>query len=331
MARGAVLVTGGAGYIGAHTSKALSEAGYLPVAYDNLSTGHREFVQWGPLVEGDIRDPARVADAISRFAVVAVLHFAAFALVGESVTAPDKYYDNNVVGTLGLLDGMRKSGCLTLVFSSTCAVYGVPDSSPIAETARPDPINPYGTSKLMVERILADFSTAFGLKSTVLRYFNAAGADPVAALGEWRDPETHIVPRAMMTLLGHFREFQVHGLNFPTPDGTAVRDYIHVTDLARAHVMAVEQLLAGNDGGTYNLGTGFGHSVREVVSAIEREAGQRLPLVEGPRRPGDPAVLVADARCAKDRLGFVPLHSDLATIIRSSWAWHRRIHARSAV
>jgi UDP-arabinose 4-epimerase len=324
----AVLVAGGAGYVGAHTCKSLARAGFLPVVLDNLSTGHRDFVRWGPLVQADLHDTSTITDTIRRHDCVAVLHFAAFALVGESVTEPSKYYDNNVVGTLSLLAGMRAAGCDALVFSSTCAVYGQPAQVPIVEDTRPDPINPYGASKLMVERILSDFRPAYGLRSIALRYFNACGADPDNEIGELRDPETHLIPRAMMALQGHVADFAVFGSDFDTPDGTAIRDYVHVADLADAHVAALRHLLSGAPGGVFNLGTGRGHSVREVLDAIEREAGERLPDVTGPRRAGDPAVLVADPVRARNELGFDPMLSDLATFVRTSWAWHRRMHPR---
>ena len=324
----AVLVAGGAGYVGAHTCKSLARAGFLPVVLDNLSTGHREFVRWGPLVQADLHDTSTITDTIRRHDCVAVLHFAAFALVGESVTEPAKYYDNNVTGTLSLLAGMRAAGCDALVFSSTCAVYGQPAQVPIVEDTRPDPINPYGATKLMVERILSDFRPAYGLRSIALRYFNACGADPDSEIGELRDPETHLIPRAMMALQGHIDDFAVFGSDFDTPDGTAIRDYVHVADLADAHVAALRHLLSGAPGGVFNLGTGRGHSVREVLDAIEREAGERLPDVTGPRRAGDPAVLVADPVRARSELGFDPMLSDLATIVRTSWAWHRRMHPR---
>ena len=324
----AVLVAGGAGYVGAHTCKSLARAGFLPVVLDNLSTGHREFVRWGPLVQADLHDTATITETIRRHDCVAVLHFAAFALVGESVTEPAKYYDNNVAGTLSLLAGMRAAGCDALVFSSTCAIYGQPAQVPIVEDTRPDPINPYGASKLMVERILSDFRPAYGLRSIALRYFNACGADPDNEIGELRDPETHLIPRAMMALQGHVADFAVFGSDFDTPDGTPIRDYVHVADLADAHVAALRLLLSGAPGGVFNLGTGHGHSVREVLDAIEHEAGERLPDVTGPRRAGDPAVLVADPVRARNELGFDPSLSDLATIVRTSWAWHRRMHPK---
>jgi UDP-arabinose 4-epimerase len=323
-----VLVAGGAGYVGAHTCKSLARAGFLPVVLDNLSTGHREFVRWGPLVKADLRDTATVADTIRRHACVAVLHFAAFAYVGESVSDPAKYYDNNVAGTISLLAGMRTAGCDALVFSSTCAVYGQPVQVPIVEVTQPDPINPYGASKLMVERILTDFRLAYGLRSVALRYFNACGADPDTEIGELRDPETHLIPRAMMALQGYIDDFAVFGTDFDTPDGTAIRDYVHVADLADAHVTALEQLLGGSVGGVFNLGTGRGYSVKEVLQAIEHEAGESLPGVTGPRRVGDPAILIADPTRARRDLGFNPVRSDLDIIVRTAWAWHRRTHPR---
>lgn len=324
----AVLVAGGAGFVGAHTCKCLARAGYLPVVLDNLSTGHRDFVRWGPLVQADLRDTAKIAETIRQHACLAVMHFAAFAFVGESVSEPAKYYDNNVAGTLSLLTGMRMAECNALVFSSTCAVYGQPAQVPIVEETPRDPINPYGSSKLMVERILSDFRSAYGLRSTALRYFNACGADPDTEIGELRDPETHLIPRAMMTLQGHIDNFAVFGTDFDTPDGTAIRDYVHVSDLADAHVTALEQLLSGSPGGVFNLGTGRGYSVKEVLQAIEKVAGQRLPPATGPRRSGDPPILVADPTRARQVLGFDPVRSDLATIVQTAWAWHRRAHPR---
>jgi UDP-glucose-4-epimerase GalE len=324
----AVLVAGGAGFVGAHTCKSLARAGYLPIVLDNLSTGHREFVRWGPLVQADLRDTPTVIDTIRQHACVAVLHFAAFAYVGESVSDPAKYYDNNVAGTLSLLAGMRTAGCDALVFSSTCAVYGQPEQLPIVEETPPNPINPYGASKLMVERILSDFRPAYGLRSIALRYFNACGADPENEIGELRDPETHLIPRAMMALQGYIDDFEVFGTDFDTPDGTAIRDYVHVTDLADAHVTALEQLLGGSSGGVFNLGSGRGYSVKEVLHAIECETGERLLGVMGPRRSGDPAVLVADSTRARRELGFDPVHSDISTIVQTAWAWHRRAHPR---
>jgi UDP-arabinose 4-epimerase len=323
-----ILVAGGAGYIGSHTCKALRRSGFVPVVFDNLTTGHREFVKWGLFVQGDIRDKSALAEVIRTHKIDAVLHFAACAYVGESVIEPEKYYDNNVAGTLSLLAAMRMAGCSKIVFSSTCAVYGQHDGAPIAETARLSPVNPYGASKLMAETMLSDFSAAYGLRYTALRYFNAAGADPDGELGELRDPETHLIPRAIMALQGHIHDFAVYGNDYDTPDGTAIRDYIHVADLAEAHVAALRRLLAEGGNGAFNLGTGAGYSVREVLNAITAKAGSELPLVKGARRPGDPAVLVADASLARQELGFTPAQSDLDTIIATAWKWHAKAHPR---
>jgi UDP-glucose-4-epimerase GalE len=278
-----------------------------------------------------MRDVGAVSATIREYGCEAVLHFAACAYVGESVVEPAKYYDNNVVGTLALLKEMRAAGCGALVFSSTCAVYGQPDAVPISEQTRLDPINPYGASKLMSERMISDFGAAYGLRSVSLRYFNACGADIEGEIGEMRDPETHLIPRAMMALLGYIRDFAVFGSDFDTPDGTAIRDYIHVADLANAHVTALSRLLGGVVSKVVNLGTGEGYSVAEVLHAIEHEAGERLPQVTGPRRPGDPAVLIAAAGRARDELGFRPVHSSLEVIVRTAWDWHRRAHPKRDV
>ena len=324
-----ILVTGGAGYVGAHTCKALRRSGYTPVVFDNLSTGHRNFVRWGPLVQGDIRDHAAVLDAINYCKPKAVLHFAASACVGESVSDPRKYYDNNLAGSLSLLRAMLDADCRKLVFSSTCAVYGEPTELPIGETSPLNPVNPYGASKLMVERILADYARAYAFQSIALRYFNASGADPDGELGELRDPETKLIPRAMMAIQGHITDFAVFGTDYDTPDGTPIRDYIHVSDLADAHVLALRRLMAGGPGGAFNLGTGRGYSVKEVLDAIATETGVGLNATEAPRRQGDPAVLVADARRASTELGFAPSLSDLKSVVQTSWAWHKQAHPPS--
>lgn len=321
-----ILVTGGAGYIGSHTCKALSAAGFTPVAYDNLSLGHEEFVKFGPLVVGDTRDPAQVGAAIKAHDAKAVIHFAALSSVGESVAEPAKYYGNNVGGLLGLLEGMRLADCDTIVFSSTAAVYGEAKVSPILETAPTVPVNAYGRSKLMCEHILNDCRTAYGLKAIALRYFNASGADPETEIGEFRDAETHLIPRAMMALQGYIDDFQVFGSDFPTPDGTAIRDYIHVCDLADAHVLALKRLLDGGSGGSFNLGTGQGYSVGEVLAEVARETGRPMDTPKGARRPGDPIQLVADASSARETLGFDPTRSELKTIVETAWAWHQRAH-----
>ncbi|MGY8679141.1 UDP-glucose 4-epimerase GalE [Bradyrhizobium sp. UFLA05-153] len=323
--RPTVLVTGGAGYIGSHACRALAAAGYQPLVYDNLATGHRSFVA-GSLVTGDLLDEATLARVFTDHEVRAVIHFAAASLVGESVADPQKYYINNVQGTLSLLKAMRNAGCHRIVFSSTGAVYGNADSKALPESFACAPINPYGASKWMIERMLADYRAAYGFGAFCLRYFNASGADLAGGIGELRDNETHLIPRAMMALQGHVGDFAVFGDDYDTPDGTAIRDYIHVTDLAAAHVAALKLLLEGHAGGSFNLGTGTGFSVREILSAIKQETGREVPHVIKPRRPGDPTYLVADPSAARKVLNFVPSHSDLPTIIRTAWAWHQTAH-----
>lgn len=320
-----ILVTGGAGYIGSHACRALEAAGYQPLVYDNLSTGHRSFVA-GPLVVGDLLDKDTLSRAFAQHRIEAVMHFAAASLVGESMTDPQKYYINNVNGTLALLTAMREAGCQRLVFSSTGAVYGHADSKALPETYPCAPINTYGATKWMIERMLADYRSAYGFSAFCLRYFNASGADAGGGIGELRDNETHLIPRAMMALQGHLSDFAVFGDDYDTPDGTAIRDYIHVTDLASAHVAALKLLMQGDLGGAFNLGTGQGFSVHEILKAIATETGRAVPHPVKPRRPGDPAYLVADASAARDVLKFTPAHSDLGTIIRTAWAWHQKAH-----
>lgn len=325
-----VLVIGGAGYIGAHTCKALAARGFAPVVYDNLSLGHESFVRWGPLVRGDILDTERLRATILEHDAAAVMHFAALAYVGESMSEPARYWRNNVAGTMSMLDAMRATPCRRVVFSSTCAVYGEPASVPITEATPANPINPYGRTKLVCEGMLRDYGAAYGIRSVALRYFNACGADASGEIGELRDPEPHLIPRALMAALGHVGDFRVFGGDYPTPDGTAVRDYIHVTDLAAAHVAALRRLLDGHGTDVFNLGTGTGYSVKQVLDAIARVTGQTIPPVAGDRRPGDPAILVADAARARAALGFDPVASEIGTIVRSAWAWHRRAHPRRA-
>jgi UDP-glucose 4-epimerase/UDP-arabinose 4-epimerase len=324
--KGSILVTGGAGYIGAHCSKAIAEAGYRPVCYDNLSTGHEGFVRWGPLIRGEIHDSARVASVIREHDVQAVMHFAAFSAVGESVRNPEIYYGNNVAGTLGLLRGMREAGCNRLVFSSTGAVYGNAGSKPITEESAGQTVNPYGRSKYIIEQILADYRAAYQLGSVSLRYFNACGADASGSIGELRDPETHLIPRALMALQGHVSDFAIFGTDYDTPDGTAVRDYIHVDDLAAAHIAALKLLMQGHLGDVFNVGTGIGYSVRQILDAIRVETGRAVPLTLRERRAGDPPILVADPTKAQSQLHFKAERSDLVNIIRSAWAWHQKAH-----
>ncbi|MBL0931650.1 MAG: UDP-glucose 4-epimerase GalE [Alphaproteobacteria bacterium] len=315
----AVLVVGGAGYIGSHACKALSRAGYLPVAYDDLSLGHAHAVKWGPLEVGDIADRARLDEALARHRPVAAMHFAAFAAVGESVADPEKYYRNNVAGTLTLLAALRAAAVDRFVFSSTCAVYGTPGTMPIAETTPKAPVNPYGRSKLMVEQALEDYGRAYGFSWTALRYFNAAGADPDGEIGEEHEPETHLIPRALFAAKGTLAHLDVFGDDYPTQDGTCIRDYIHVTDLADAHVAAIKRLEAGGTPGAFNLGTGQGYSVRQVIDAVECATKMKVPIRMAPRRAGDPPELVANPALARTELGFAPKLSDIDTIVATAW------------
>lgn len=316
-----VLVTGGAGYIGSHTCKALHKAGYLPISYDNLVYGHEWAVKWGPLERGEISDRERLNAVIELYRPAAVIHFAAFAYVGESVVNPGKYYRNNVADTLALVEAVRDHQIKSFVFSSTCATYGVPERLPISESAPQHPINPYGASKLMVERILADFTEAHGLRSIALRYFNAAGADPDGEIGEDHNPETHLVPLVLDAAAGRRSNITVYGTDYPTPDGTCIRDYIHVTDLAEAHVKALERLHYSNIRLAYNLGTGRGVSVRNIIDSAMKVTGRTIPVVMGERRPGDPPELVADPTFANNELGWVPIHSSIDMIVRTAWQW----------
>ncbi len=320
----ALLVTGGAGYIGAHACKALAHAGFRPVAFDNLSRGRREAVRWGPLVEGDLADRARLSAALAEHRIEAVMHFAAYAYVGESMTDPALYYRNNLGGTLSLLETMREACVGEIVFSSTCATYGIPDRVPIDEGAAQRPVNPYGETKLAIERALHWYATAYGMRSVALRYFNAAGADPDGEIGECHEPETHLIPLVLQAALGQIPQIEIYGADYPTPDGTAIRDYVHVHDLAIAHLRALERLRAGGASLAVNLGAGSGHSVREVIAAVEAVSGRKVPARAAPRRSGDPAALVADASLAAKILGWRPRHSDLDTIIRTALAWHTR-------
>ncbi|MBF9036420.1 UDP-glucose 4-epimerase GalE [Rhodobacterales bacterium HKCCE2091] len=322
--RGNVLVTGGAGYIGSHTCKALAAAGFVPVTYDNLSIGNRWAVKWGPLEIGDISDVARLAEVVRRYEPVGIIHFAALALVGESVTEPALYYRQNVGGTLAVLEAARACGLPPFVFSSTCAVYGTPPDRPIDEATPKAPINPYGASKLMVERILDDYGTGYGLRSAALRYFNAAGADPDGEIGEFRAVETHLVPNAIEALLGRKPPLKLFGGDYPTPDGTAIRDYVHVSDLALAHVRALERLLGGGERFVCNLGTGTGLSVSEVIAGIDRLSNRQVPWEGAPRRAGDPPRLVADPSLSRELLGDgLTERSDLDTILRTALDWHQ--------
>jgi len=319
---GAVLVTGGAGYIGSHVAKALAATGRRVVVIDNLSTGHRGAVRWGELVVADIHDVARVRETIRRHEVSAVMHFAASSLVGESVRDPIGYYANNVGGALALLEAMVEESVSRFVFSSTAAVFGDPVETPITESHPTRPINPYGDTKLTVERALAHFDRAYGTRSVALRYFNAAGADADGDLGEDHRPESHLIPRAVEAALGG-PVLQVFGHDYPTPDGTCLRDYVHVSDLARAHLLALERLDDQGATTAYNLGMGKPFSVQDVISSVERVSGTRVPADRAPRRPGDPAVLFASSERIRTELGWRPAFVDIDAIVESAWAWRR--------
>lgn len=319
-----ILVTGGAGYIGSHACKALAANGYVPVAYDNLEHGHEWAVKWGPLEKGDITDSERLAEVIRTHKPNGVIHFAAYAYVGESVEDPAKYYCNNVAGTLNLLETMHSHEIDRIVFSSSCATYGIPQHVPIPIDHPQDPINPYGASKLMVERILRDFDTAYGIRHVALRYFNAAGADPDAEIGEDHDPEPHLIPLIFSAALGNTSAITMFGDDYNTADGTCVRDYIHVTDLADAHVRALGMLQNTDRSESLNLGTGRGYSVKEVIEATESIIGLTVPSTLGPRRIGDPPSLVASVEKSESLMGWKPKHSDLETIILTAWHWQNK-------
>jgi len=318
-----VLVVGGAGYIGSHTCLDLANKGFKPVVYDNFSNGHREFVKWGPAEEGDIRDRARLDEVLAKHKPAAILHFAALIEVGESVKDPVSFYENNVIGTLTLLSAAQAAGVKAFVFSSTCATYGLPQSVPLDEGHRQVPINPYGRTKYIVEQALADYDQYKGLRSVILRYFNAAGADFEGRIGEWHTPETHAIPLAIDAALGRRQGFKVFGSDYDTRDGTCVRDYIHVLDLADAHVRAVEYLLNGGDSVALNLGTGTGTTVKELLGTIETVSNRPFPVEYVGRREGDSTTLVANNDKARDILGWSPQY-DLTEIIQSAWNWHAK-------
>ena len=317
-----VLVTGGAGYIGSHACKALEAAGHLPVVDDNLENGHEWAVQWGPFEKGDIRERARLDAVIARHRPDAVMHFAGYIEVADSVRDPLRFYRNNVAGSLVLLQAMHAASVAQIVFSSSCAVYGAPDMVPISEDTAFAPISPYARSKLAMEYMLEDCRTAHGLSYAALRYFNAAGADSQARIGESHSPETHALPLLIDTALGRRKHFSIFGSDYPTADGTAIRDYIHVDDLAAAHVLALEHLLAAEDSLVLNLGTGTGVSVRELIDAVERVSGREVPVVDEARRPGDPPALVADPARARETLNWRPAYSEIEAIITTAWKWH---------
>ncbi|MFN7183861.1 MAG: UDP-glucose 4-epimerase GalE [Thermomonas haemolytica] len=319
-----ILVVGGAGYIGSHMVKQLRREGFAVAVADDLSSGRREAVLGAPLHVGDIGDAGFVDRLLQEVRPAAVMHFASFIQVGESVADPAKYYRNNVAATQVLLDGMRAHSVTRFIFSSTAAIFGDPQYTPIDEAHPKAPINPYGRSKWFVEQVLEDFDRAYGLKSVCLRYFNAAGADPEGALGECHEPETHLIPLILQVASGRRPHITVYGEDYPTADGTCIRDYIHVEDLCQAHLLALRQLLAGGESARYNLGNGNGYSVREVIEAARRVTGHPIPVQVGARRAGDPPVLVADASAARRVLGWQPRHADLERILADAWAWERR-------
>ncbi|OUL25234.1 UDP-glucose 4-epimerase GalE [Nostoc sp. RF31YmG] len=324
-----ILVTGGAGYIGSHTVLALKRAGYEVVILDNLVYGHRDLVEkvlQVELIAGDTSDRALLDQLFQTRNIDAVMHFSAYAYVGESVTDPAKYYRNNVLGTLVLLEAMLAASIKKFVFSSTCATYGVPEVVPIPENHPQNPINPYGATKLMVERILSDFDVAYGLKSVRFRYFNAAGADPNGLLGEDHNPETHLIPLVLLTALGKRESISIFGTDYPTPDGTCIRDYIHVSDLADAHILGLEYLLQGGDSEVFNLGNGLGFSVKEVIAASEEVTGLTIPVQECDRRPGDPPSLIGSSEKARKILGWQPQYPGIKDIVLHAWQWHQQRH-----
>jgi UDP-arabinose 4-epimerase len=321
-----VLVTGGAGYVGSHTSKALARAGYRPIVLDNLSRGNRGAVRWGPLEEAELRDADALDWIFAAYRPAAVIHLAAFAYVGESVVKPEIYYSNNLVGMISLLEAMRRHGVGSIVFSSTCAVYGNPIRLPLTEDHPKAPVNPYGFSKLACERILADYDAAHGLRSVSLRYFNAAGADPEGEIGEAHEPETHLIPLALRAATDPDFTLSVFGTDYPTPDGTAIRDYVHVADLAQAHVLALRCLEAGGQSRALNLGTGQGFSVRQILDAVSRILRHPMKSRDAGHRAGDPPALVAESGAARNVLDWSPAHSELETIITTAAAWHQKTH-----
>jgi len=319
-----ILVTGGAGYVGSHVVRELRRAGIPCVVLDNLVRGYRALVSDADVIVGDIGDAGLVRRTIREYGVTAVMHFAAYAYVGESVTDPLKYYENNVTATVKLLRAMVDTDVRMLVFSSTCATYGFPEATPITEAHPQRPINPYGATKLMVERILQDISRAHGVRAVVFRYFNAAGADPSGAIGESHVPETHLIPLTLQAATGQRDSVEIYGTDYPTPDGTCIRDYIHVTDLAQAHMLGLRYLQSGAPGDAFNLGNGSGFSVREVIASVERVTGRTVRSVTAPRRPGDPPALVGSASKARQVLGWTPKFDTLDAIIDTAWKWHNR-------
>ena len=323
MSKSNILVTGGAGYIGSHTCKALSNLGYIPIVYDNLIYGNEWAVKWGPFEKGDIANQSRLNEVIKKYQPSAIIHFAAYAYVGESVKDPGKYYQNNVVGSINLLESIRDFGIEKIIFSSSCASYGIPDSVPIEESHLQNPVNPYGASKFMTERILKDFSDAYGIKSISLRYFNASGADPEMEVGECHEPETHLIPLILDVALGKRKKISVYGDNYDTTDGTCVRDYVHVTDIADAHILALKALENGAPTSVYNLGNGAGYSVKEVIKVAREVTGHPIPVEIKNRRQGDVGVLIGSSKKIEKELGWRPKLGNLHRIIETAWQWHK--------
>ena len=319
-----ILITGGAGYIGSHTNKFFLQNNHDTVILDNLSRGHKELIVGGKFIQGDISDSKLLDEIFTKYSIDAVIHFAAFAYVGESVFEPAKYYRNNVANTINLLDAMTRHGVKNFIFSSTCATYGIPKDIPIKEGNPQNPINPYGASKLMVERIVKDYSNAYGLKFCIFRYFNAAGADLESQIGEWHEPETHIIPIILEAALGKREHIEIFGTDYDTPDGTCIRDYVHVTDLAAAHFKAYEYLNDGGESVFLNLGTKEGVSIRELIDKAKGITGRNIKVIEGTRRPGDPPKLVGSFELANRVLSWEPKYSDLNTIISTAWNWHKK-------
>lgn len=320
----AILVCGGAGYIGSHVNKQLHREGYETVVFDSLVYGHREAVKWGTFVQGDLSCIEDIERVFSTYQIDAVFHFAAYAYVGESVTDPEKYYINNVSNTLNLLRVMRRHGCRRIMFSSTCATYGEPDRVPITEDMPQNPINPYGATKLMVERVFEDYKRAYGLEFVVLRYFNAAGADPDGEIGESHNPETHIIPLVLDAASGARPDIKVFGTDYDTRDGSNIRDYIHVYDLATAHLLALHHLEKGGESDFFNLGNTLGTSVLEVIDSVKRVTGRDFPVIFSERRPGDPAKLVGSSAKAQRVLGWKPIYTDIDVIVEHAWKWHEK-------
>ena len=321
-----VLIAGGAGYIGSHMARLLAERGIAAAVLDDLSAGHRDAIEGVPLVQGRVQDREAVRRALAVHpAAAAAMHFASLIRVGESVSHPARYYGNNVAGTVSLLEALCEAGVKRFIFSSSAGVYGEPDATPIAESHPARPLNPYGRTKLMVEQMLPDYERAYGLQWVALRYFNAAGAHPDGSIGERHEPETHLIPLALRAASGRIPRLTVFGTDYPTPDGTCIRDYVHVMDLAEAHLLALQYLENGGESRAFNLGNGGGFSVKQVIGSVERVTGRKVPVEYGPRRAGDPAVLVADASAAREILGWKPRYADLDTIVEHAWAWERRL------